>query len=233
VTWSRGSAPVLMRSSPPSEPVGWITPSSPTSTSTPPISTWATRPLRSFRRRSWSRPGLGQTAHQCCWVHFARNLLALVPKTHTDMVAAGFRTIFAKPDAQTVAATWNEVRDQLAARFPRIGPLMDEAKAEVLAFTGCPPVSFRCVSLSVCGPSDTMVRRGSRRDCPARSGAAHLAVPESSTGGAAHGAGQIGVDFHKLSVTIEVVDGREKMLGSSRFTTNRAGYAAMRKYARS
>jgi len=78
------------------------------------------------------------TAHQRCRVHFARNLLALVPKTHTDMVAAVFRTIFAQPDAATVAATWDEVRDQLAKSFPRIGPLMDEAKAEVLAFTGFP-----------------------------------------------------------------------------------------------
>jgi transposase-like protein len=78
------------------------------------------------------------TAHQRCRVHFARNLLALVPKSHTDMVAAVFRTIFAQPDASTVAATWDEVRDQLAARFPKIGPLMDEAKAEVLAFTGFP-----------------------------------------------------------------------------------------------
>jgi transposase len=41
----------------------------------------------------------------------------------------------------------------------------------------------------------------------------------------------IGVDPHKLSVTIEVVDEREQLLGSGRFTTDRAGYAAMRKYA--
>ena len=78
------------------------------------------------------------TAHQRCRVHFARNLLALVPKSHTDMVAAVFRTIFAQPDAATVAATWDEVRDQLAKSFPKIGPLMDEAKTEVLAFTAFP-----------------------------------------------------------------------------------------------
>ena len=77
-------------------------------------------------------------SHQRCRVHFARTLLALVPKTHTDMVAAVFRTIFAQPDAQTVAATWDQVRDQLAGRFPKIGPLMDAAKAEVLAFTAFP-----------------------------------------------------------------------------------------------
>ena len=62
-------------------------------------------------KRSFQKAG-----HQRCPVHFARNLLALVPKTHTDMVAAVFRTIFAQPDAKTVAATWDEVRDQLAGR---------------------------------------------------------------------------------------------------------------------
>ena len=77
-------------------------------------------------------------AHQRCRVHFARNLLALVPKSHKDMVAAVFRTIFAQPDAATVAATYDQVRDQLAARFPKIGPLMDQAKAEVLSFATFP-----------------------------------------------------------------------------------------------
>ena len=76
--------------------------------------------------------------HQRCRVHFARNLLALVPKSHKDMVAAVFRTIFAQPDPEAASATWDTVRDQLAAGFPKIGPLMDEAKAEVLAFTAFP-----------------------------------------------------------------------------------------------
>jgi putative transposase len=77
-------------------------------------------------------------AHQRCRVHFARNLLALVPKSHQDMVAAVFRTIFAQPDPDTVASTWDQIRDQLADRFPKIGPLMDEAKTEVLAFAAFP-----------------------------------------------------------------------------------------------
>jgi transposase-like protein len=84
-------------------------------------------------------------AHQRCRVHFARNLLALVPRSHTDMVAAVFRTIFAQPDADAVAATWDEVRDQLAARFPKIGPLMDGAKTEVLAFTSFPRAHWQKV----------------------------------------------------------------------------------------
>ena len=43
----------------------------------------------------------------------------------------------------------------------------------------------------------------------------------------------IGVDPHKLSATIEVVDHLEQMLGSGRFTTDRAGYSAMRNYVKS
>ena len=40
----------------------------------------------------------------------------------------------------------------------------------------------------------------------------------------------IGVDPHKLSATIEVVDHRENLLGSGRFATDKAGFSAMRRY---
>ena len=40
----------------------------------------------------------------------------------------------------------------------------------------------------------------------------------------------IGVDPHKMSATIEVVDGHERLLGSGRFSTDQAGYTAMRTY---
>jgi transposase len=43
----------------------------------------------------------------------------------------------------------------------------------------------------------------------------------------------IGVDPHKLSATIEVVDRQEHVLGAGRFSTDRAGYVAMRRYAKS
>jgi transposase len=42
----------------------------------------------------------------------------------------------------------------------------------------------------------------------------------------------IGVDPHKLSATIEVVDVHGRLLGSGRYTTDKAGYAAMRAYAK-
>ena len=40
----------------------------------------------------------------------------------------------------------------------------------------------------------------------------------------------IGVDPHKLSVTIEVIDDHEQVLATGRFSTDNAGYAAMRKH---
>jgi transposase len=42
----------------------------------------------------------------------------------------------------------------------------------------------------------------------------------------------IGVDPHKLSATIEVVDQHEHVLGKGRFTTDQAGYRGMRTYVR-
>jgi transposase len=42
----------------------------------------------------------------------------------------------------------------------------------------------------------------------------------------------IGVDPHKLSATIEIVDDREQLLGEGRFPTDHAGYTAMRTYVR-
>lgn len=77
-------------------------------------------------------------ARQRCRVHFIRNLLAVVPKTHQHMAAAVFRTIFAQPDATAVTEAWDQVADQLAASFAKVGPLMAGAKAEVLAFAAFP-----------------------------------------------------------------------------------------------
>ena len=44
----------------------------------------------------------------------------------------------AQPDAAAVSQACDQVRDQLAHSFPKIGPLMDEAETEVLAFTAFP-----------------------------------------------------------------------------------------------
>lgn len=83
------------------------------------------------------------SSHQRCRVHFIRNVLAHVAKSETEMVAAVFRTIFAQPDLGSMSKQWDKVRDELTVRYPKIGDLMDQAKAEVLAFAAFPREHWR------------------------------------------------------------------------------------------
>ena len=78
-----------------------------------------------------------------CRVHFIRNVLAHVAKGETEMVAAVFRTIFAQPDLGSMGKQWDKVAAELSARYLKIGTLMDEAKAEVLAFAAFPREHWR------------------------------------------------------------------------------------------
>jgi putative transposase len=45
-------------------------------------------------------------SHQRCRVHFARHLLATIPKGHQPMVSAAFKTIFAQVSGEDMAAQW-------------------------------------------------------------------------------------------------------------------------------
>jgi putative transposase len=83
------------------------------------------------------------SSHQRCRVHFIRNVLAHVTKSEAEMVAAVFRTIFAQPDLASMSKQWDKVRDDLTARYPKVGALMDAAKTEVLAFAAFPREHWR------------------------------------------------------------------------------------------
>jgi putative transposase len=82
-------------------------------------------------------------AHQRCRVHFARNLLACVPKGNQEMVAAAFRTIFAQATPEEMVTQWDHVRTTFAERFSKAASLMDTAKEEVLAFSAFPRAHWR------------------------------------------------------------------------------------------
>jgi putative transposase len=80
---------------------------------------------------------------QRCRVHYARNLLALVPKAHQEMVSAAFRSIFALTDPTEVEHRWDEVTDLLADKFPKAAESLRAARGDVLAFTAFPPAHWR------------------------------------------------------------------------------------------
>jgi putative transposase len=51
--------------------------------------------------------------------------------------------VFAQNTREEVEAAWDKARDEFAARWPKTGPLMDTAKAEVLAFAAFPRAHWR------------------------------------------------------------------------------------------
>ena len=75
---------------------------------------------------------------QRCRVHFMRNALAHVPRSQTTVVAAAIRQAFVQPDHASATRTWRHVADQLRARWPKLGALMDDAEADVLAYMAFP-----------------------------------------------------------------------------------------------
>lgn len=84
-------------------------------------------------------------AWQRCRTHAMRNLLTRVPKSAQTFVATMIRTIFAQPDAEMVCEQHRRIVDQLATRFPEAAAMLDEAAADLLAFTGFPKEHWRQV----------------------------------------------------------------------------------------
>jgi putative transposase len=89
--------------------------------------------VKNFQGSSWQR----------CRVHFARNVLAKVPKASQDVVAAALRTVFVHPTGPEVAKAWDGCADMFAPQFPKAAALMRDATADVLAFTAFPPEHWR------------------------------------------------------------------------------------------
>jgi transposase-like protein len=84
------------------------------------------------------RRNLQGASWQRCRVHFTRNVLAKVPKASADMVAAALRTVFVHPDPTEVSSAWDRVADTFSSQFPKVTDLMNQAKADVLAFSSFP-----------------------------------------------------------------------------------------------
>ena len=82
-------------------------------------------------------------AWQRCRTHFMRNLLTRVPKSAQGFVATMVRTIFAQPDAATVHEQHARIVAQLEQRFPEAATLLEEAGADLLAFTSFPKEHWR------------------------------------------------------------------------------------------
>ena len=76
---------------------------------------------------------LSGVAWQRCRVHFMRNLLARVPQSLREPVAAIVRTIFAQPDHASALGQLQKVADGLRKRLPAAAALLEEAAEDILA----------------------------------------------------------------------------------------------------
>ncbi len=74
------------------------------------------------------------SAWQRCRVHFMRNVLARVPRANAEMVAAAIRTIFAQPDAGSVAEQFGRITTTLAPQFPDVVRMLTDARDDLCGF---------------------------------------------------------------------------------------------------
>ena len=83
------------------------------------------------------------SAWQRCRVHLMRNVLARVSRANTHMVIAAIQTIFAQPDAASVAEQFDRITATLAERFGDVADMLQGAREDLLAFAGFPEAHWR------------------------------------------------------------------------------------------
>src|SRR5690348_15004098 len=85
-------------------------------------------------------PGAGW---QRCRTHYAANLMAVCPKTAWTWVKALLHSVYEQPDTDSVHAQFDHVLTALADKLPRVVEHLEQARADVLAFTSFPKEVWR------------------------------------------------------------------------------------------
>ena len=83
------------------------------------------------------------TAWQRCRTHYAANLMSATPKSSWGWVKALLHSIYDQPDAEAVHAQFDRVIDALADKLPTVAEHLEEARADILAFTPFPKEIWR------------------------------------------------------------------------------------------
>ena len=103
-------------------------------------------------------PGAGW---QRCRTHYAANLMAATPKASWPWVRALLHSVYDQPDAASVHAQFDRVLDALADKLPRVAEHLEQARADVLAFTAFPKEVWRQIWSN--NPSERLNREIRRR----------------------------------------------------------------------
>jgi putative transposase len=80
---------------------------------------------------------------QRCRTHYAANLMAATPKASWPWVKTLLHSVYDQPDAASVHAQYDRLIDAISEKLPKVAAHLDDARADVLAFTGFPKELWR------------------------------------------------------------------------------------------
>jgi len=80
---------------------------------------------------------------QRCRTHYAANLMSVTPKSSWPWVKTLLHSVYDQPDTASVHAQFDRVVAAVAEKLPRVGDHLDQARADVLAFTAFPKEIWR------------------------------------------------------------------------------------------
>ncbi|WP_196760400.1 transposase, partial [Mycobacterium avium] len=89
------------------------------------------------------RATLPGASWQRCRTHYATNLMAVTPKSSWPWVRTLLHSVYDQPDTDSVAAQYDRIVDALADKLPKVADHLENARADLLAFTAFPKQIWR------------------------------------------------------------------------------------------
>uniref|UniRef100_UPI00048EA7B3 IS256 family transposase n=1 Tax=Nocardia sp. CNY236 TaxID=1169152 RepID=UPI00048EA7B3 len=80
---------------------------------------------------------------QRCRTHYTVNLMSVCPKSSWPWVRTLLHSVFDQADPQSVAAQYDRMLDALGEKLPKVAAHLDNARADLLAFTVFPKQIWR------------------------------------------------------------------------------------------
>jgi transposase-like protein len=80
---------------------------------------------------------------QRCRTHYAANLMSATPKSAWGWVKALLHSVYDQPNAKAVHEQFDRVLDALSDKLPQVAAHLDDARADILAFTAFPKAIWR------------------------------------------------------------------------------------------
>jgi putative transposase len=104
---------------------------------------------------------LAGAAWQRCRTHYAANLMSITPKSSWGWVKALLHSVYDQPDAEAVHAQFDRVLDALSDKLPAVAEHLEQARADILAFTVFPREIWRQIWSN--NPNERLNREVRRR----------------------------------------------------------------------